>query len=529
MTKTKGNKKGIGIVLAAIFVISVSTVIIASSSVPTAESKIAIEAVATTVSVDPASQTVQPGDTFDVDVRVDDVIFMGADQGTLLFDPTAMQVTGVTEGDFLKTAGSTMGAGMEIIDNVNGEVTFFYTLIAQGVGVDGSGILATIHFQAEPDVECTFPLELTDVILSDGNGNQITIDAINDGTVKIDNTPPTVEILSPYDDVWFDSEPVLVTFHAWDNKADELYYEIYVDGEPYASGMAPNYTETTVDLGILPDCDHVIKVEVTDDVGLTGFDEVTIHVDLYPPEVEIIWPETCTWYDSEPVLVTFFPWDNKADELYYEIYVDGEPYASGMAPNCTETTVDLGILDECDHVISVYVEDYVGKWNESEEVTIHVDLYPPEVEILTPEEGQVYAGSCVILDFTADDVGECPSGIVETYYVLDGGTPVTITGSTTIENLDPCDHTLLVCAVDQVEKEGCDEVIFDVYPGDITGDGKVNIFDLQQLAWAFNSVPGDPNWNEKADLNCDGKVNVFDLQILGWNFGNDYTDMCNLM
>ena len=433
MTKTKGNKKGIGIVLAAILVISVSTVIIASSSVPTAESKIAIEAVATTVSVDPASQTVQPGDTFDVDVRVDDVTFMGADQATLNFDSSAMQVTGVTEGDFLKTAGSTMGAGMEMIDNVNGEVTFFYTLIAQGVGVDGSGILATIHFQAEPDVECTFPLELTDVILSDGNGNQITIDAINDGTVKIDNTPPEVVILSPYDDVWFDSEPVLVTFHAW---------------------------------------------------------------------------------------------DNKADELYYEIYVDGEPYASGMAPNCTETTVNLGILDECDHVISVYVEDYVGKWNESEEVTIHVDLYPPEVEILTPEEGQVYAGSCVILDFTADDVGECPSGIVETYYVLDGGTPVTITGSTTIENLDPCDHTLLVCAVDQVEKKGCDEVIFDVYPGDITGDGKVNIFDLQQLAWAFNSVPGDPNWNEKADLNCDGKVNVFDLQILGWNFGNDYTQIC---
>ena len=436
MTKTKGNKKGIGIVLAAIFVISVSTVIIASSSVPTAESKIAIEPVGTTVSVDPASQTVQPGDTFDVDVRVDDVIFMGADQGTLLFDPTAMQVIDVTEGDFLKTAGSTMGAGMEAIDNDKGEVTFFYTLIAQGVGVDGSGILATIHFQAEPDVECTFPLELTDVILSDGNGNQITIDAINDGTVKIDNTPPEVVILSPSDDVWF---------------------------------------------------------------------------------------------DSEDVYVTFFPWDNKANELYYEIHVDGEPYASGMAPNYTETTVDLGILDECDHVIVVYVVDYVGKWNKSEEVTIHVDLYPPEVEILTPEEGQVYAGSCVILDFTADDVGECPSGIVETYYVLDGGTPVTITGSTTIENLDPCDHTLLVCAVDQVEKEGCDEVIFDVYPGDITGDGKVNIFDLQQLAWAFNSVPGDPNWNEKADLNCDNKVNVFDLQILGWNFGNDYTDMCNLM
>ena len=152
----------------------------------------ATTASATAVSVDPASQTVQPGDTFDVDVRVDDVTFMGADQATLNFDSSAMQVTGVTEGDFLKTAGSTMGAGMEMIDNVNGEVTFFYTLIAQGVGVDGSGILATIHFQAEPAAEGTFPLELTDVILSDGNGNQIIVDDVNNGTVTISAPTPVL-------------------------------------------------------------------------------------------------------------------------------------------------------------------------------------------------------------------------------------------------------------------------------------------------------------------------------------------------
>ena len=151
----------------------------------------ATTASATAVSVDPASQTVQPGDTFDVVVKVDDVTFMGADQATLNFDSSAMQVTGVTEGDFLKTAGSTIGAGMETIDNVNGKVTFFYSLTMPGVGVDGSGILTTIHFQAEPAAEGTFPLELTDEILVDGNGNPIIVDDVNNGTVTISAPTPT--------------------------------------------------------------------------------------------------------------------------------------------------------------------------------------------------------------------------------------------------------------------------------------------------------------------------------------------------
>ncbi len=65
-------------------------------------------------------------------------------------------------------------------------------------------------------------------------------------------------------------------------------------------------------------------------------------------------------------------------------------------------------------------------------------------------------------------------------------------------------------------------IYFRIHPADINGDCTVNIFDLQQLAWAFMSHPGDGNWNENADLNCDGVVNIFDLQILAWNFMNHY-------
>ncbi len=58
-------------------------------------------------------------------------------------------------------------------------------------------------------------------------------------------------------------------------------------------------------------------------------------------------------------------------------------------------------------------------------------------------------------------------------------------------------------------------------PGDINGDGGVNVGDLQVLAaaWASQATPQSGNWNADADVNDDGYVNVADLQMLlaSWN------------
>jgi hypothetical protein len=56
-------------------------------------------------------------------------------------------------------------------------------------------------------------------------------------------------------------------------------------------------------------------------------------------------------------------------------------------------------------------------------------------------------------------------------------------------------------------------------PGDINGDGVVNVLDLRILADAFGSKPGDPRWNSKADLNGDGKIDLSDLAILATHYG----------
>jgi hypothetical protein len=56
--------------------------------------------------------------------------------------------------------------------------------------------------------------------------------------------------------------------------------------------------------------------------------------------------------------------------------------------------------------------------------------------------------------------------------------------------------------------------------GDINGDGKVDINDL--IAWdaAYNSHPGDPNWNPQADINGDGIVDQLDGQLIIQNYHN---------
>lgn len=56
-------------------------------------------------------------------------------------------------------------------------------------------------------------------------------------------------------------------------------------------------------------------------------------------------------------------------------------------------------------------------------------------------------------------------------------------------------------------------------PGDISGDGIVNVLDAIQFGNQFGLQQGDIGWNGDADMNLDGKVNVLDMILLGHYFG----------
>lgn len=58
--------------------------------------------------------------------------------------------------------------------------------------------------------------------------------------------------------------------------------------------------------------------------------------------------------------------------------------------------------------------------------------------------------------------------------------------------------------------------------GDINYDGIVDIYDAILLAGAYNSIPGNRNWNAHTDLNNDSTVDIYDAITLAGNYGRDY-------
>jgi len=64
-----------------------------------------------------------------------------------------------------------------------------------------------------------------------------------------------------------------------------------------------------------------------------------------------------------------------------------------------------------------------------------------------------------------------------------------------------------------------DGTVYVIIPGDLNGDGTVDIYDAIILANAYNSRPGAPNWNVAADINNDGTVDIYDAILLANNYG----------
>ena len=60
-------------------------------------------------------------------------------------------------------------------------------------------------------------------------------------------------------------------------------------------------------------------------------------------------------------------------------------------------------------------------------------------------------------------------------------------------------------------------------PGDVDGDGTVNILDLTALGKAYGSTQNNPNWDPNCDFNQDRSVDIYDLYTLGKNYGKFQT------
>ncbi|MDM8516483.1 choice-of-anchor U domain-containing protein [Desulfobacterales bacterium HSG16] len=129
---------------------------------------------ALSVSISPQSTDLSTvGNSFQVDVYIENVTDLGGFQFDILYDPAIVQIQAqddVTLGSFLESTGATGSPLGPVIDNSAGKLTFGAFAFGQNTGAEGSGILASVTFTVKA---------VKDGIL---NLDKIQLAAITDGS-----------------------------------------------------------------------------------------------------------------------------------------------------------------------------------------------------------------------------------------------------------------------------------------------------------------------------------------------------------
>ena len=146
----------------------------------------------TSVSINPANQTVGPGGTFSVDVYCVPSEPIKAYELTVSFNPSVLQAVSVTEGDIFN--GFTTFFNPGIIDNTNGDISQIYGLIIGTGTVTNPGILVHINFIAGINVASSI-IDLINVGIT--NEQSYVSVSVNNGMVQVESVDLSIDDNSP--------------------------------------------------------------------------------------------------------------------------------------------------------------------------------------------------------------------------------------------------------------------------------------------------------------------------------------------
>ncbi len=164
-----------------------------------------------TMFISPASLNVAPGQTFAVDINIDNIPDLYDYQFSLSFDPAVLAAQSITEGAlFANTNDSFFIPGT--INNGSGTISLTAdTLLGSVPGVAGPGTIAVVDFTALGDGSS--PIEFSpasDLILQDSLGNTLTVMPVPGSVVvstAVTPEPSTLWLLS--------AAIVLMIFGSW--------------------------------------------------------------------------------------------------------------------------------------------------------------------------------------------------------------------------------------------------------------------------------------------------------------------------
>jgi N-acetylneuraminic acid mutarotase len=160
-----------------------------------------------------------------------------------------------------------------------------------------------------------------------------------------------------------------------------------------------------------------------------------------PPELRILKPESKLYRDVELVFTV-----NKPTE-WIGYSIDGQTNVTVYG------NITLQSLPQGSHRVIVYANDSRGNVGSSISPFFSVDVKPPNISILSPEN-KTYDSTDIKSVFTVDEQ------VVSMNYSLDGNKEVSITGNVTLPVLSEGSHKITFYAEDTVGNEGSSDTVY---------------------------------------------------------------------
>jgi hypothetical protein len=414
----------------------------------------------TVVSVFPQLTGANLGQSFSIDVTVSNVVDLYAWEIELSWAPSLLGTISVTEGSFLRSGGDTFF--IYSWNDTQGHTLIDCTLVGQIVGVNGSGVLATVTFFVLDLGETS--LDLHDEVLLDHNEVQITCQ-VSDGYCYL-NVSHDVAIVnveaSPL--MALIGDPVNINVTVQDVGAFNETFNVTVYSGSQAIGMEPVSLSSGSSTNLLFTWNTAGYVK--------GDYAIIASASVVQGEVNI-----ANNYNQTANLLTL-------------LYNGHDIAVTKVEPS--KTIVGQGYSA----VVKVVVKNY-GVFSETSKTA-------------------VYANTTTIWS-QIDDLTSGSSATLSLVWNTSSFTRGNFTMSADVEPVP--DES------DIIDNQRISDVPVHIgIPGDIsssiqgTYDGIVNMRDINYLILLFNTNPASPNWKPNADVNNDAVVNMRDIQIAILNF-----------
>lgn len=239
-------------------------------------------------------------------------------------------------------------------------------------------------------------------------GNTEDPPTVPDASTLVDTVPPEITVTAPAEGEALSAAVIQITWIASDAASGIQGCSAQLDGGAWVDcelNTSCNFTGVAEGL-------HAVRVNATDNAGVSTIAMVTFVVDRTVPNVTVVWPLEGAISGTPSVLLSWNSSDNISGIALVQVRADDGAWInlSGDATNYT-----LAGLPDGAHTLTVRVLDAAGLAS-SDAVQVSVDTLPPSVTIIEPEIGVTLDVATVTVSWTMTDGG---SGVARAEVAID--------------------------------------------------------------------------------------------------------------